>query len=154
MEQLILTQSQVTQMIAHARAEAPLEACGLLGGQDGRVLGVYPAVNALHSPTRYLLRPEDLLTALKDMEEQGWGPDPLAIYHSHPQGPETPSETDIAEAYYPDSVYIIIARTDRPAPSVRGFRIVKEHVSQVTLKILNGHHEKGPTAQPSTDSGV
>jgi proteasome lid subunit RPN8/RPN11 len=135
MEHLTLTRAQVEQMIAHARTEAPLEACGLLGGKDGHVLRVYPALNALHSPTRYLVQPADLLTTLEDMEARGWGPDPLAIYHSHPQGPETPSETDVAESYYPDSVYIIITHLDRPRPSVRGFRIVAGEVSEIELKI-------------------
>lgn len=135
MEQLKLTRSQVEQMIAQARAEAPLEACGLLGGKGGRVLGVYPATNELHSPTRYSIRAIDLLAALEDMETQGWEPAPLGIYHSHPHGPETPSETDIAESYYPEAVYIIIAYLDRIHPSLRGFNIADGQVSEVWLRI-------------------
>ncbi len=137
MRQLTLTQSQVQQMIAHARAEAPLEACGLLGGEDGRVLQVYPAVNVLQSPTRYQIEPEQLLSILESIDAQGCGPDPLAIYHSHPHGPGIPSKTDVAESYYPNSVYIIIAHPDSLTPSLRGFRIVDGEVSEVQLKILN-----------------
>jgi proteasome lid subunit RPN8/RPN11 len=136
MDRLTLTQSQVEEMIAHAQAEAPLEACGLLGGKNGRGLRVYPAVNALRSRTRYLIRPADLLAALTAMEAQGWGPDPLAIYHSHPHGPETPSEIDIAESHYPDSIYIIIAHLDREEPSLRGFRIAEGQVNNVVLRIV------------------
>jgi [CysO sulfur-carrier protein]-S-L-cysteine hydrolase len=135
MEQLILTRLQVTQMIAHARSEAPLEACGLLGGKNGRAERVFPAANALQSPTRYQVQLSDLVDALKVMEEQGWGPDPLGIYHSHPDGPETPSATDVAEAFYPDSVYIIIAYPMRCQPSLRGFRIVDGHFDHVSLVI-------------------
>jgi proteasome lid subunit RPN8/RPN11 len=136
MNQLLLTQAQAEQMIAQARAEAPLEACGLLGGKDGRVLRVYPATNALHSSTRYLVQPDDLVAALEDIEAQGWGSEPLAIYHSHPHGPEMPSETDVAESCYPRPVYIIIAHLDRQRPSVHGFHIVKGQVSAVELKIV------------------
>lgn len=70
-KKLELTQAQIDLVIAQARAEAPLEACGLLGGKDGRVLKIYPAVNELASPTRYALRPQDLLAALQDMEARG-----------------------------------------------------------------------------------
>jgi proteasome lid subunit RPN8/RPN11 len=141
MERLVLTQSQVDQLIAHAQSEMPNEACGLLGGVDGRVLGVFPTANALNSPTRYLVQPEDLLAALQEMEAQGWGVDPIAIYHSHPRGPETPSKTDVEEAHYPDSVYIIIAFPNRQYPSVRGFRIRDGEINQVRLTILSNNNE-------------
>ena len=149
MTHLALTRSQVEQMMAHARAEAPLEACGLLGGKNGCALRVYPTVNALRSPNRYLVQPEQLLEALEALEAEGWGPDPLAIYHSHPHGPETPSATDIAESYYPNSVHIIIAYPNRPRPSLRGFRIVNGEVSEVELQV-----EGGRNAQPSVGGGV
>jgi proteasome lid subunit RPN8/RPN11 len=141
MHQLTLTQSQVKQMMAHARAEAPLEACGLLGGENGHVLEIFPAVNALQSPTRYQVEPEQLLSILKSMEARGWGLDPLAIYHSHPRGPETPSETDVAESYYINSICVIIAFPGRPSPSLRGFRIVGDRASEVVLNILDDRHE-------------
>lgn len=139
MERLSLTRPQVERILAHARAEAPLEACGLLGGQDGCVLRVYPMENALQSTTRYAMRPVELFEALQAMEAQGWGTDPLGIYHSHPQGPETPSIADIAESYYPDSVYIILAYPLRREPSLRGFRIANGQVGEVELRILDGY---------------
>jgi proteasome lid subunit RPN8/RPN11 len=135
-EKLELTQAQIDLIIAQARAEAPIEACGLLGGKDGRVLKIYPAVNELASPTRYTLRPQDLLAALEDMEDRGWGIHPLGIYHSHPHGPETPSPTDIAESHYPDSIYVIVAYPDRPQPSLRGFQIANGHYQEVPLEIV------------------
>lgn len=154
MEPLTLTRSQVEQIIAHARAEAPLEACGLLGGSRRRVLRVYATTNTWHSPTRYLVEPSELLAALEDMAERGWEPDPLAIYHSHPDGPETPSETDVAQAYYPGSIYIIVAHLGRPRPSLRGFSIVEGQISEVELKIAHDREETGPATQLQTDDGV
>jgi proteasome lid subunit RPN8/RPN11 len=58
---------------------------------------------------------------------------PLAIYHSHPAGPLIPSPTDIAEAFYPDSVYIIISLAQEP-PSARAFRITGGVVTEVELQ--------------------
>jgi proteasome lid subunit RPN8/RPN11 len=135
--QLTLTESQAKQLIAHAQTEAPLEACGILGGENGRVLEVYPAVNALASPNRYQMEPEQLFSIFESMEARGWGGDPLAIYHSHPHGPETPSETDVAESYYANSVYVIIAHLGRPRPSLRGFWIRGGQVSEIELRIMD-----------------
>jgi proteasome lid subunit RPN8/RPN11 len=56
----------------------------------------------------------------------------LGIFHSHPAGPPIPSATDIAQALYPDSVYVIIALNQSP-PSVRGFRIVEGQVNEVVI---------------------
>ncbi len=151
MERLTLKQSQATQIIAHAQARAPEEACGLLGGNRGRVLQVYPTTNTLHSPSHYQMDGEEQWAALKDMDGRGWEPEPLAIYHSHPCGPETPSETDISEAHYPDSIYIIIAHLDRPEPSLHGFRIIEGRVYSVELEIVA---ESPPMAQLSACDGV
>jgi proteasome lid subunit RPN8/RPN11 len=125
-----------------------------MGGSDGRVLRVYPAANALNSPTHYLLQPADLLAALTDMEARGWRPDPLAIYHSHPRGPETPSETDVAESYYPESIYIIISQLNRLKPSVRGFRIVDGVVDEIPLRVVRDGLETGPSTQLLEDDSV
>jgi proteasome lid subunit RPN8/RPN11 len=58
----------------------------------------------------------------------------LAIFHSHPAGPETVSATDIAEAAYP-VVHIVLARVDgawRP----RGFWIENGQAEEVTLQVV------------------
>jgi proteasome lid subunit RPN8/RPN11 len=90
-------------------SRAPEEACGIVAGKAGRVLKVYPATNALHSLVRYQLDPEEQLEIFNEIDQFGW--ELLGIYHSHPNGPNYPSATDIQEAYYPDSVYIIWAQS-------------------------------------------
>jgi proteasome lid subunit RPN8/RPN11 len=57
----------------------------------------------------------------------------VAIYHSHPQGEAIPSERDIAEATWPDAVYIIVGLRDVDAPDMRGWRIVQGSVEEVEL---------------------
>ncbi len=81
------------------------EACGLLAGVDHEVSEVYPITNSLHSPVRFYMQPEELLSAFAHMEERGW--EALAIYHSHLKGPSVPSETDIAEFRYPGTLSLI-----------------------------------------------
>jgi len=83
----------------------PEEACGLLIGKAERVFAVVPVTNVLHSRVRYRMDPHEQLRVFKTLEENDWHL--TAIYHSHPDGPDTPSQTDIDECYYPDAVQII-----------------------------------------------
>jgi proteasome lid subunit RPN8/RPN11 len=87
------------KMLRHAAADAPLEACGLLAGKDGQVQKVFPMRNAARSAVRFRLDPQEQFDIFSAMEERGL--ELLGIYHSHPNGPPTPSPTDVAEATYP-----------------------------------------------------
>jgi len=116
------------QMVAQAHADAPLETCGLLAGRDECATHILPVTNVLHSPVQYRMGGQEFADAMVACDFQ-----PLAIYHSHPAGPSVPSPTDIAEAFYPDSVYIIISLTQEP-PSLRAFHIVGGVVSEVELQ--------------------
>lgn len=88
----------------YVEAQAPLEACGLLGGREGMTEAVLPVRNAESSPTRYRMEPLEQLRAFEQIESAGM--EVLAIFHSHPQGPAVPSPTDIAKAFY-DVVQVI-----------------------------------------------
>lgn len=94
-------------MIAHVAGLAPLEACGFLAGVNGESTAVLPVSNVLASPLQYRMDPGEQLQAMISIEENGW--EILGIFHSHPTGPAVPSTTDIKEAFYPDSVYLILA---------------------------------------------
>ena len=127
---LRFSRAQLEQMIAQARADAPLETCGLLAGRDGRVTRVLPVPNILRSRVAYRMDGPEFLDAMAACDFE-----PLAIYHSHPQGPPVPSPTDVAESYYPDSIYVIISLAQEP-PSVRAFRIVSGVVTKETCQVL------------------
>jgi proteasome lid subunit RPN8/RPN11 len=127
---LRFSRAQLEQMIAQARADAPLETCGLLAGRDGRVTRVLPVPNILRSRVAYRMDGQEFLDAMAACDFE-----PLAIYHSHPQGPPVPSPTDVAESYYPDSIYVIISLAQAP-PSVQAFRIVNGLVTKETCQIL------------------
>jgi [CysO sulfur-carrier protein]-S-L-cysteine hydrolase len=118
-------------MLAHGQVEYPLEACGLLGGRNGRVCHLYAIENHLRSPVRYEMDPLQQIQALLHLEDQG--DDLLAIYHTHPHGPETPSPTDVDLATFSAVVYVIVSLTERANPIVRGFYITHGEVSEVAL---------------------
>ena len=121
-------------MIQHLQDEYPLEACGLLAGQDGVVSRQYPIENILRSPVAYEMEPTQQIQAIIELEEAGL--ELSAIYHSHPQGPPAPSETDVALAYWPDAAYIIVSLQDRAAPQTRAFAILEGRVTEIPLALL------------------
>ena len=120
-------------IVAHARADYPNEACGLIIGErpaavGGRALRFEATRNRAASPYRYEIEPDDLyrLTiATDDADEVFWG-----IVHSHVRSPAVPSPTDIGLAFYPDALYLLVSLADE---TVRAWRIVDGAVHEVEL---------------------
>jgi proteasome lid subunit RPN8/RPN11 len=129
-----LTRDQLAQLIAQARVDAPNETCGIIGGKNNRALKIYPLKNTDPEPrTRYNCDPQELYAALCDIEANGW--EHLAIYHSHPATSAYPSPTDIARAFYPDAIHLLISLAHPEQTTVRAFRIVEGKISEITLEI-------------------
>lgn len=121
------------QLVDHARAGAPLEACGIVAARSGLPERFYPATNAARSPVRYNIDPQDLLRITLDIEAQGttlW-----AIFHSHPQTEAYPSQTDIRLAFYPEAIYLICSLADPAQPHLRGFRIEGLRVTEMAVSV-------------------
>jgi [CysO sulfur-carrier protein]-S-L-cysteine hydrolase len=78
------------ELLEHARAEAPNEACGLIAFRDGVAERYLPGENVLRSPYRFELRPRDPADFF--LEDEGYD---LAVFHSHPETAPRPSRTDI-----------------------------------------------------------
>ena len=131
--QPLIRRSVFQIMLAHTQASYPLEACGLLAGQDNCISHIYIIENILHSPVAYEMDPQQQLEAMLNLEDLDL--ELLAAYHSHPQGPQTPSETDIAKAYYPDLAQIIVSLHDQLNPIVRAFTIANEQVTEIRLQL-------------------
>src|SRR5258706_1221695 len=107
-------------IVAHARAEAPAECCGMLVGRDASIDEAVRAKNIAGRPTRFLIDPKDHIDARR--AARGRGLDVLGFYHSHPHSPAWPSPTDVTEAAYPDSVYLIVS-LEGAVEDTRLFRI-------------------------------
>ncbi len=102
---ITVTYDQWEQMHAHVSQEDPLEACGLIGGLNGKTLEIFPVANILKSSHRFQIDPSEQFRIFNLLETKSW--DLLAIYHSHPHGPSSPSPTDITEAAYPNAANLI-----------------------------------------------
>ncbi|KYH27860.1 desampylase [Halalkalicoccus paucihalophilus] len=104
-------------IIEHARAGAPEEVCGVLGGEYGahcsRVRTVRRAENAAENPeTRYAIDPAEAIGLIEGIEKRG--EDLVGFYHSHPVGPTEPSRTDTERAAWPGKSYVIVALDGEP----------------------------------------
>jgi proteasome lid subunit RPN8/RPN11 len=121
-------------MLAHCQEMYPLEACGFLGGRDGRATVVSMVENVLKSPVAFEMDPLQQIEAMLDIENSRL--DLVAAYHSHPQGPPIPSPTDLALAYYPDLPQIIISLQTRSTPSMRAFLLASGGYEELKLLIV------------------
>ena len=131
-------------LVAHARAEYPNEACGMVAGttpagQGGAPTRWHPTRNRAASPLRYEIHPDDLLRvslAIDDADEVTWG-----IVHSHVRSAARPSSTDVGLALYPDALYLLVSlAADQADPvtgaaSVRAWRIVDGAMFEVALDV-------------------
>jgi proteasome lid subunit RPN8/RPN11 len=127
---LALPASLAEELMQHARAELPNEACGLLSGslESGRATRFHPARNVEASPLRYNVHPEDLVRitfGIEDAEEEL-----VAIFHSHTRSAAVPSATDRRTAKYPDPFYLLASLSDPDAPPSRALRAWRIHRGQ------------------------
>jgi proteasome lid subunit RPN8/RPN11 len=108
-------------MLAEARGAAPHESCGLLAGQNNRVMQHYPIKNVVavegaelanfddakiihlqrlspeeRADIAFVMDAREMSLAFKDMRAKQW--ELQVIYHSHPHSPSRPSTTDIKNA--------------------------------------------------------
>jgi proteasome lid subunit RPN8/RPN11 len=128
---MIIAPRLVSELVVAAQEAAPFECCGLIGGRDGEAVTVYPAANVAENPTMaYELDGAEHYAIAMEMDDAGL--ELAAIYHSHPRSPAFPSQADIALAFYPQVVYVIIGLADAE-PDVRGWRIHDDRVTEAIL---------------------
>ena len=126
---LRLPASQRLQLEAWARAGYPLECCGLMLGrmEEGRiaVLAVRQArnLNTDRAHDRYDLDPEDFLAA--DQAARSEGLEIVGVWHTHPDHPAVPSETDRAAAW-PGWSYVILEVAHGRVAALRSWRLAGE----------------------------
>jgi proteasome lid subunit RPN8/RPN11 len=114
------------ELAAHADAEAPNEACGLIAIRDGVAERYLPATNAAASPYRFQLEPRDPMDFY--LEDEGYE---LAVFHSHPTDKAEPSRTDVQNiGLWEGKPYLILSR---PTGELRAWRIAGGAVEELEL---------------------
>ncbi|MGH3276640.1 MAG: Mov34/MPN/PAD-1 family protein [Streptosporangiaceae bacterium] len=111
------------QIVAHARADHPDEACGVIAGPAGsdRPERFIPMLNAERSPTFYRFDSLEQLRVWREMDDGD--EEPVVIYHSHTATPALPSRTDISYASEPGAHYVLVSTRQPDSDEFRSFRI-------------------------------
>lgn len=109
--QCSISSRAIAAIRAHAAAEHPHEACGLMFGTAEAIEDVVAARNIAENPaSRFEIDPAALFAALR--AERAGGPPLVGYYHSHPSGTATPSATDAAQAAPDARLWLIVAGDD------------------------------------------
>ena len=107
-------------VVAHALGARPFECCGILLGKDDEIIEAVRTGNLARSATRFLIDPKDHINVQRAARDRGL--DVIGFYHSHPSSTGEPSATDLAEASYPDHLYLIVG-LGSSIPEARLYRL-------------------------------
>lgn len=136
---LRITRDLVDAIVAHARADHPDEACGVIAGPAGSDTPTrfIPMINAARSPTFYEFESSDLLRLYREMDAND--EEPVVIYHSHTATEAYPSRTDVSYASEPFAHYVLVSTretgTEDGPYEFRSFRIVDGVITEEDIDI-------------------
>jgi proteasome lid subunit RPN8/RPN11 len=142
---LQLTHGLLKQIQAHGEAAYPEEGAGFLLGREREnerfAELVLPAKNSREDDARshrYQISPEEMVAAEELAEEKELNV--IAVFHSHPDHPERPSEFD-REWALPWFIYVITGVNNKRAESTRAWQLSEDretfHEVQVLIKEEN-----------------
>jgi proteasome lid subunit RPN8/RPN11 len=106
----------------HGTETYPNECCGALIASDATIVEAFPLPNttAEGPRRRFLIGPNDY--RLAEARATARGGTLAGFYHSHPDHPARPSETDLAQAW-PNLTYIIVAVREGQPEDLRFWRL-------------------------------
>src|SRR5262245_52062495 len=133
---LTIERAIVDQIVAHARADHPDEACGVVAGAVGsdRPTRFVAMANAERSPTFYRFDSMEQFKVWNEMDDRD--EEPVVIYHSHTATEAYPSRTDIAYASEPNAHYVLVSTADADAVQFRSYRILDGVVTEEEVEIV------------------
>jgi proteasome lid subunit RPN8/RPN11 len=139
---VLILQQTIDAIVAHARETAPDECCGLLVGTEAAIDEAVRTRNLEAGPSRFQVDPADHIALLKRL--RGTSRTIAGAYHSHPRSSATPSPSDVAEAFYPDFVYLIVSLAVPARPECRAWRIRDGAAEEIALLV-------GPVTKTAAD---
>ncbi len=135
---LTIARMLVDLIVAHARADHPDEACGVIAGPAGsdRPERFIAMTNAARSPTFYEFDSMEHLRVWREMDERD--EEAVVIYHSHTATQAYPSRTDISYAGEPQAHYLLVSTAEPDREEIRSFRIIDGVVTEEEVKVTDG----------------
>ncbi|MBY8863931.1 M67 family metallopeptidase [Nocardia sp. CA2R105] len=133
---LVIEADLVDAMVAHARADHPDEACGIIAGPEGsdRPERFVAMINAERSPTFYRFDSGEQLRVWREMDDRD--EEAVVVYHSHTGTEAYPSRTDISYASEPNAHYVLISTRDPEQHELRSYRILEGEVTEEPVRIV------------------
>ena len=120
------------QIIEYAMTDPGHEVCGLLSACGQIFVRFYPVENIAENRTcEFLMDPRQQISVIKDIRENS--ETMAAIFHSHPTSPAEPSTRDLALAYYPEMVYLILSLQGEQ-PELRAHYFDGKQFQEVEIK--------------------
>jgi [CysO sulfur-carrier protein]-S-L-cysteine hydrolase len=136
---LTIDQALYDAIVAHARADHPDEACGVIAGPVGsnRPTRFVPMANAERSPTFYSFDSMEQLKVWREMDDRD--EEPVVVYHSHTATEAYPSRTDVSYASEPNAHYVLVSTRDADGLGgfqFRSFRILDGEITEEEVTVL------------------
>ena len=131
---LTISQALVDKIVAHARADHPDEACGVIAGRDGVPERFIPMENAERSPTFYRFDSMEQFRVWREMDDRD--EEPVVIYHSHTATEAYPSRTDVSYASEPQVHYVLVSTRDEQEVEFRSYRIVDGVIEEEEVRFV------------------
>ncbi len=132
---LFLPQRILDAIIAHAEAEAPAEACGMLSGEERIARDIHQVTRDEGGTELLPLLSSGRSAAVERVREAGH--EILAVYHSRPGAPARPDLEDLQLGLTPELVYLILSLLEPWKPALRGFRIHGHRIVEVPVTVFN-----------------
>jgi proteasome lid subunit RPN8/RPN11 len=125
------------RILAHAVADHPDEACGVIAGPAGsdRPERFITMLNAERSPTFYRFDSLEQLRVWREMDDRD--EEPIVIYHSHTATEAYPSRTDISYASEPGAHYVLVSTREPGLNEFRSFRISDSVVTEEDVLVTD-----------------
>ena len=141
---LVIRSDLVEAMVAHARADHPDEACGIIAGPAGsdRPTRLVPMTNAERSPTFYRFDSLEQLRLYKELDAAD--EEVIVVYHSHTATEAYPSRTDISYAGEPQAHYVLVSTREPDSEEFRSYRIQDGVVTEEDVEIIPATADVAP----------
>lgn len=131
---------------AHGEATYPEECCGFLLGHPTEDTNVVVALHRAENQReenrerRFLITPADYLAASRRADDRGL--EIVGFYHSHPDHPARPSQTDLEEATFPGFTYVIVSVREGRSQEMTAWSLASDRSSFIEEPIENTAAEK------------
>ncbi|MFN8199822.1 MAG: M67 family metallopeptidase [Nakamurella multipartita] len=129
--------AMIDEIVAHARADHPDEACGIIAGpiDADTPTRLVRMLNAERSPTFYRFDSGEQLRLYRQLDAAD--EEVVVVYHSHTGTEAYPSRTDIAYAGEPQAHYLLVSTREPDTEEIRSYRILDGVVTEEPVEIIS-----------------